>query len=100
MALVISQAMNVRFRLLSEYSCTSIFTPVTDTVTLGSASIKAQSIGVATESQGFGGVDGILGIGPVDLTVGTLSPGTTKSIPTVTDVCSPSRSLVSRLWLI
>ena len=47
--------------------------------------ITRQSIGVASRSQGFDGVDGILGIGPVDLTVGTLSPDTRSTIPTVTD---------------
>ncbi|KAK7695039.1 hypothetical protein QCA50_002227 [Cerrena zonata] len=58
----------------------------TDTVSLGSGlTITRQSIGVATRSTGFSGVDGILGIGPVDLTTGTLSPGTTTAIPTVTD---------------
>jgi len=47
--------------------------------------IANQSIGVATTSDGFDGVDGILGIGPTGLTLGTLSPGTTTLIPTVTD---------------
>ena len=45
--------------------------------------IKNQSIGVASSAQGFQGVDGILGIGPVDLTDSTLSTG--QPIPTVTD---------------
>ncbi|KAG0700264.1 hypothetical protein DFH29DRAFT_639698 [Suillus ampliporus] len=57
----------------------------TDTVTLGSGlTITAQSIGVASTSTGFAGVDGIIGIGPLDLTEGALTnePGTT--IPTVT----------------
>lgn len=45
--------------------------------------IQNQSIGVASTAQGFSGVDGILGIGPVDLTQGTVSNTTT--IPTVTD---------------
>ncbi|KAL5534090.1 hypothetical protein ACEPAG_551 [Sanghuangporus baumii] len=58
----------------------------TDTVSLGNGlTIRGQSIGVATTSDGFQGVDGILGIGPVDLTVGTLSPDTDSTIPTVTD---------------
>ncbi|KXN88844.1 Polyporopepsin [Leucoagaricus sp. SymC.cos] len=57
----------------------------TDTVTLGTLSITAQSIGVATRSTGFSGTDGILGIGPVGLTQGTLSPATNTLIPTVTD---------------
>ncbi|KAF9055852.1 aspartic protease [Panaeolus papilionaceus] len=61
-------------------------TEFTDTVTLASGLvIPGQSIGVASTSTGFQGVDGILGIGPVDLTVDTLSPATSSSIPTVTD---------------
>ncbi|KAF8264805.1 aspartic peptidase A1 [Lactarius quietus] len=57
-----------------------------DTVTISyGLSITNQSIGVASNSSGFDGFDGILGIGPVDLTVGTLSPDTNGSISTVTD---------------
>ncbi|KAF8633816.1 hypothetical protein AX15_001229 [Amanita polypyramis BW_CC] len=46
--------------------------------------LQNQSIGVALLSQGFDGVDGILGLGPVDLTEGTVlfEDG---AIPTVTD---------------
>ncbi|KAI0664353.1 aspartic peptidase A1 [Cubamyces menziesii] len=47
--------------------------------------ITGQSIGVASQWLGFGGVDGVLGLGPTDLTIGTLYPDTTVSIPTVTD---------------
>ncbi|KAF8808125.1 family A1 protease [Phlegmacium glaucopus] len=47
--------------------------------------ILKQSIGVAARSTGFTGVDGIIGIGPLDLTLDTLSPATTSTIPTVTD---------------
>ncbi|CAL1710300.1 unnamed protein product [Somion occarium] len=47
--------------------------------------ISNQSIGVAELALGFDGVDGILGIGPQDLTVGTLSPDSDAAIPTVTD---------------
>ncbi|KAJ3529152.1 hypothetical protein NM688_g7891 [Phlebia brevispora] len=58
-------------------------TEFTDTVTLGPGlTITAQSIGVASESEGFEGVDGIIGIGPVDLTLDTLSPDTRDTIPT------------------
>ncbi|THG97451.1 hypothetical protein EW026_g4558 [Hermanssonia centrifuga] len=61
-------------------------TEFTDTVTLGNGlTITKQSIGVASESDGFSGVDGIIGIGPVDLTLDTLSPDTRSTIPTVTD---------------
>ncbi|KAI0087775.1 acid protease [Irpex rosettiformis] len=57
---------------------------LTDTVTLAAdLVIKNQSIGVANQAQGFNDVDGILGIGPVDLTVGTVSTG--QPVPTVTD---------------
>ncbi|TDL16262.1 acid protease, partial [Rickenella mellea] len=56
----------------------------TDTVTLGkNLTIHNQSIGVASTAQGFSDVDGILGIGPVGLTEGTLS--SRKPVPTVTD---------------
>ncbi|KAJ3541124.1 hypothetical protein NM688_g6129 [Phlebia brevispora] len=60
-------------------------TEYTDTVTIGSLVITGQSIGVASRSSGFDGVDGILGIGPLDLTQGTLSPATESTIPTVTE---------------
>ncbi|KAG2363722.1 hypothetical protein BDR07DRAFT_1281483 [Suillus spraguei] len=57
-----------------------------DTVTLGSGlTITKQSIGVATSSPGFTGVDGILGVGPTDLTETTLPNSPTISIQTVTD---------------
>lgn len=57
----------------------------TDTVTLSKTLvIENQSIGVASKATGFSGVDGILGIGPVALTEGTLS-SKSKTIPTVTD---------------
>ncbi|TFK41838.1 aspartic protease [Crucibulum laeve] len=61
-------------------------TEFTDQVTLASGLvIPNQSIGVASTSEGFDGVDGILGIGPVDLTSDTLSPATSSLVPTVTD---------------
>ncbi|KAH9838072.1 family A1 protease [Rhodofomes roseus] len=57
----------------------------TDTVTLGDGlTITDQSIGVASSTDGFSGVDGILGVGPVDLTEGTLGDSY-ATIPTVTD---------------
>ncbi|KAJ7486176.1 acid protease [Mycena galericulata] len=45
--------------------------------------IQQQSIGVASSATGFTGVDGIIGIGPVDLTSNTVASTTT--VPTVTD---------------
>ena len=56
----------------------------TDTVTLASdLVIKDQSIGVASSATGFDGVDGILGIGPPDLSFGTVN--NTNTVPTVLD---------------
>lgn len=56
----------------------------TDTVTLNSdLVIDSQSIGVASDSTGLDGLDGLLGLGPVDLTEGTVSNA--NQVPTVTD---------------
>ncbi|KAL0069104.1 hypothetical protein AAF712_003790 [Marasmius tenuissimus] len=58
----------------------------TNTVALSSKMvIIEQSIGVAQETHGFGndGIDGILGIGPVGLTRGTVEG--MPSVPTITD---------------
>ena len=61
-------------------------TEFTDQVTLASGLVvSSQSIGVASSFTGFDGVDGVLGLGPVDLTIGTLSPDSSTRIPTVTD---------------
>ncbi|CAA7262864.1 unnamed protein product [Cyclocybe aegerita] len=49
----------------------------------GNLVIQKQSVGVASKATGFQGVDGILGIGPVGLTVGTVH--NTRAVPTVTD---------------
>ncbi|KIJ65854.1 hypothetical protein HYDPIDRAFT_87296 [Hydnomerulius pinastri MD-312] len=55
-----------------------------DTVTLTSGlTINQQSIGVASQAQSLTGVDGILGVGPTDLTEGTVA--NTDEVPTVTD---------------
>ncbi|PIL28426.1 transporter [Ganoderma sinense ZZ0214-1] len=56
----------------------------TDTVTLSpELVISNQGIAVATSSVGFDGLDGILGIGPTELTGGTVSDG--SLVPTVLD---------------
>ena len=55
----------------------------TDTVSLSSSLvISGQSIGAATSSSGLD-VDGILGLGPTDLTMGTVAG--TSQVPTVVD---------------
>ncbi|KAI8989237.1 acid protease [Trametes punicea] len=55
----------------------------TDTVTLDDLVLTKQAIGDAEFAIGFDGVDGILGVGPVDLTAGTTSGG--GLVPTVLD---------------
>ncbi|KAG2038405.1 aspartic peptidase domain-containing protein [Suillus americanus] len=55
-----------------------------DTVTLSSnLVITGQSIGVASSAPGFNAFDGILGVGPISLTQGTVS--NVDLVPTVTD---------------
>lgn len=55
-----------------------------DTMTLAADFvITNQSIGDALQYADFDGVDGIIGVGPVDLTQGTLSPDTDVLIPTI-----------------
>ncbi|KAG2073325.1 acid protease [Suillus decipiens] len=55
-----------------------------DTVTVGPGlTVIGQSIGVADEVEDFHGYDGVLGIGPVALTLGTLTQAPTEQIPTV-----------------
>ncbi|KAH9964274.1 aspartic peptidase A1 [Russula dissimulans] len=57
-----------------------------DTVTITpSVIISSQSIGVASTIRGIRGADGILGLGPTNLTIGSLSPSKSDHIPTVTD---------------
>ncbi|KAL4242480.1 peptidase A1 family protein [Abortiporus biennis] len=61
-------------------------TEFNDRLAIGSAlTIVGQSIGVATDVTGFSGVDGIMGLGPNGLTVGTLTPDTNQIVPTLTD---------------
>ncbi|KAI0690560.1 aspartic peptidase A1 [Cerioporus squamosus] len=57
---------------------------VIETVNIGNMTLHYQSICAAVKTRGFVGVDGILGIGPQDLTCGTMSPDTNKCIPPVT----------------
>ncbi|KAI0689556.1 aspartic peptidase domain-containing protein [Cytidiella melzeri] len=55
----------------------------TDDITIGGLKIIGQAFGAALFADGFDGVDGIIGIGPTDLTDGTTSDG--NPVPTVTD---------------
>ncbi|KAK0761647.1 hypothetical protein N5P37_006600 [Trichoderma harzianum] len=54
-----------------------------DTVTFGGLTVTSQSVGAASSSSGFSGVDGIIGFGPVDLTEDTVSNANT--VPTFLD---------------
>ncbi|KAI9439328.1 aspartic peptidase A1 [Lactarius indigo] len=67
-----------------------------DTVTLNpTLVVQRQSIGVGP--PGSDDVDGVLGLGPVDLTIGTLSPDTNTAIPTITDNLFSIGTIVSHL---
>lgn len=55
----------------------------TDKVSFGGLTVNKQSIGAASSSSGFSGVDGIIGFGPVDLTEDTVSNANT--VPTFMD---------------
>ncbi|TGO20589.1 hypothetical protein BPAE_0283g00010 [Botrytis paeoniae] len=67
----------------------------TDTVSFGGLTVKSQSIGAATSASGFSGVDGILGVGPVDLTEGTVSGLST--VPTFLDNLKSQGSITSEI---
>ena len=55
----------------------------TDKVSFAGLTVSKQSIGAASQSSGFDGVDGIVGFGPVDLTQGTVD--NTNTVPTFMD---------------
>jgi len=69
-------------------------TQFTDTVSLHPRlTIQKQAIGVANRSYGFVGIDGILGLGPTALTIGTLWPDTHSPVPTVIDSLYKQRKI-------
>ncbi|KAI0094449.1 aspartic peptidase A1 [Irpex rosettiformis] len=73
-------------------------TEFNDKITITSANVVfGQSIGVATDSSGFDDVDGVLGLGPTGLTIGTLSPDDKQSIPTITDSLFQQASIPQNL---
>ncbi|RDX52328.1 acid protease [Lentinus brumalis] len=79
-----SSSVDTGDEVLVEYGSGLVFgEQFTDTVTIGDLVIENQGVGVAELAFGFDGVDGILGIGPADLTEGTTSSG--EEIPTVLD---------------
>ena len=69
--LMLWNAMYARWRRLQPSMSNLIF-PDIDHVSLGEGlDIPKQSIGVASKADGMNGIDGILGIGPIDLTQGS-----------------------------
>ncbi|KAK0388277.1 hypothetical protein NLU13_4522 [Sarocladium strictum] len=54
-----------------------------DTVSFGGLTVQSQSVGAASSSTGFNGVDGIIGFGPVGLTQETVSG--VNTVPTFMD---------------
>lgn len=70
-----------------------------DTVSLSSTlKINNQSIGSASQSKGFAtGVDGLLGLGPVILTSGTLTNKPYTEIPTVSDNLLSQKQISSEI---
>ncbi|KAF8519885.1 acid protease [Hysterangium stoloniferum] len=82
-----NQAVQCMFSIVHSYSGELISVmPVVDQVTLGPGLvIQRQSISVCAASPGFDGFEGILGLGPTDLTLGTLFPASGATVPTVTD---------------
>ncbi|CAN8104095.1 unnamed protein product [Discula destructiva] len=70
-------------------------TEYTDTVSFAGLTVTSQSIGAATRSTGFSGVDGIIGFGPVGLTSGTVSNANT--VPTFMDNLKSQGSIASEV---
>ncbi|EGX95819.1 cathepsin E, putative [Cordyceps militaris CM01] len=66
-----------------------------DKVSFGGLTVASQSIGSATSSSGFSGVDGIFGLGPVDLTQNTVSNANT--VPTFLDNLYAQGSIASEV---
>ncbi|KAH9896007.1 aspartic proteinase from Irpex Lacteus [Cubamyces lactineus] len=73
-----------------------------DTVALGppGTTVLGQSIGVASETFDFQGFDGVLGLGPNDLTLGTLSPDSTSTPLTVVDNLFFQAAIASHMFSI
>ncbi|KDR84345.1 hypothetical protein GALMADRAFT_708895 [Galerina marginata CBS 339.88] len=78
-------------------SGTFIGLAVLDKITLAPGlTIANQSLGAAQVANGFDGVDGILGIGPTDLTIGTLFPDKKLPVKTVVDNLYENGAIASR----
>ncbi|KAI0664356.1 aspartic peptidase A1 [Cubamyces menziesii] len=71
---------------------------VTDTVTLSPGlTVSGQSIGVSAVSSGFASFDGVLGLGPVGLSVGSLTPQSGAQVATVTQNLYTQGSITSEV---
>ncbi|TVY67385.1 Polyporopepsin [Lachnellula suecica] len=70
-------------------------TEYTDTVSFGGLTVTTQSIGAASSATGFDSVDGIFGVGPVDLTSGTVA--STSTVPTFLDNLYAQKSITTEV---
>ncbi|VDB86597.1 unnamed protein product [Peniophora sp. CBMAI 1063] len=70
----------------------------TDVFSLGEGlTIQQQSIGSADYTQGIAPYDGILGIGPLDLTIGSMTLNESATVPTVPDNLAAQGSIPSEV---
>jgi len=72
-------------QFLLEYDFQHVFADYDTIILTPDIVITNQSIGNVVTATDWLGVDGVLGVGPVDLTVGSLSPNITSLVPTVMD---------------
>ncbi|GJJ13202.1 hypothetical protein Clacol_007453 [Clathrus columnatus] len=63
---------------------------VTDQVSIGGVTVTGQSLSIPTQEAGFVLFDGIVGLGPDDLTLGTLVQNPNQVVPTLTDASTPT----------
>ncbi|CZT13038.1 probable aspartic proteinase precursor [Rhynchosporium agropyri] len=66
-----------------------------DEVSFGGLTVTSQSIGAAFSATGFQGTDGILGLGPIGLTVNTVAA--TSTVPTFMNNLKAQRSITTEV---
>ncbi|KAJ7445326.1 family A1 protease [Mycena latifolia] len=71
-----------------------------DQVVLADVAMPNKSIGVVTPSTVLNGIDGILGIGPEELAIGTLASNLTQGIPTIVQTLSCQGNITTQLYAI
>ncbi|KAJ7445280.1 family A1 protease [Mycena latifolia] len=73
---------------------------VLDQVVLADVAMVNKSIGVVPWNTSLLGIDGILGIGPADLSVGSLVSNLTQGIPTIVQTLSCQGNITTQLYAI